>query len=791
MSDQRGFVAELLHRRVPQIIGLYIAATWMTIEIGEWVTERLELSSSLTLYIFIAMAAMLPAVAIIAWNHGARGKDRWVTFEKIAIPVNVVLAAGAVYLVYTGRAADPSPATAAQAPEVITKSLVDETGMPQEFTVAGTGVNRRLIAFFWSTDGGEPWMSYAIPWLLTVDLGRDLRLSATTPYSSGSMREALLNSGYDRAVNEPVALDLQIAKDRRAQLMMVGEHRFEAGQHTLRAVLYNVGSGQQQETVEVTGPSLVPLVGKLADGLAEFIYGDALLTQSSMTDLALTELATPSEQALRLFIDGLNSWFFRNDYDAAIESLEQAVSEDPQFALAYQYIGDFYRLSGKNEEAIKAMETALRFDYKLDSEVRFMLKANTYAARGQVDKAIKVLEMWTEVHPDSFDAYKILSMNYMIVSRIDDAQKAIVKAAELNPGATELFRTRADIERLKGNFDKAIALMREYIAANPDDAEARLALGETLVQTGQFDDAQDVFERVSFIAGKEFEAELAMANAYTLAGDFALADERLDRLVSSEPTDSERVQCGMARIKIDMKQGKIDEGIRELDNFSEMARRTMAPIEYVFTIPGIRAGLLAASGDREGALAALDEVASGLPEQFAGFVDVSRAMVLDSLEDYTAMGEVIERIEAFVQQYDMPMMQPMVDGAKSRILAETGDAKQAVSLADAAYEEARASFLGNDEQVMNAFTVWRASAYRQAGELDTARNILREHLNKAPANADTRLELARVERDAKNVDLAREYLDAVLHQWAEADEDYIDLRRARELAGELGMEVGS
>ena len=787
MTDQRGFVAQLLHRRVPQIIGLYIAATWMTIEIGEWVTERLALSNSVTLYIFIAMASMLPAVAIIAWNHGARGKDRWVAFEKIAIPVNVLLAAGAVYVVYAGRSAEPIP-VAANA-DVVTKSLVDETGQDREFKVANSGVNRRMVAYFWSTEGGDDWVSYAIPWLLTVDLGRDLRLSAGTPYESGTVREALLGSGFDRAVNEPVSLDLQIAKDRRAQLMLVGQHRFEAGQHTLRAVLYDVASGQQQDMVEVSGASLIPLVGELADRLSEFIYGDAILTQSSMTDLALTELATSSEEALRHFIEGMNNWFFENDYELALDNLNKAVAADPQFALAYGYMGDFYRFSGKNDQALKAMETALKFDYKLDSEVRFMLKANSYAVKGQVDKAIKVLEMWTEVHPDSFDAYKILSRNYLLVSRIEDAETAVTKAAELNPGATELFRTRAHIERLKGNSDDAIRLMREYIAANPDDAEARLALGETLLQTGEFDEALEVYERVSFIAGKEYEAELAMAKADTLAGNFSRADDRLDRLMDAGTSDTQRVEIGMARIIVDMKQGRIGDGIQELEDFSDTAKKTMAPVEYIFSMPAMRAGLLAAAGNKDEALTTLDRIAEDLPAPLRGFTDISRAMVLDNLGDYAAMDEVVSRIDEFANQYNMPMLQPMVNGAKSRVLAENGDPDQAILLADKAFEEAKSSFLGTDQQVMNAFTIWRASAYRQADQFDVAREILASHLKRGPSNADARLELVRVERDAGNIDAAREMLEVVLEQWADADDSYVDMRSARAMAEEIELEV--
>ena len=92
MSTEQSFLKKLLNRRVPQIVGLYIAATWMTVEIGEWVTEQLGLSASLVFYLFVVMVALLPAVAVIAWNHGAPGRDQWKRSEQLFLSANAALA---------------------------------------------------------------------------------------------------------------------------------------------------------------------------------------------------------------------------------------------------------------------------------------------------------------------------------------------------------------------------------------------------------------------------------------------------------------------------------------------------------------------------------------------------------------------------------------------------------------------------------------------------------------------------------------------------------------------------
>ncbi|MEM7283797.1 MAG: hypothetical protein AAF438_19450 [Pseudomonadota bacterium] len=55
MSSEATFLDNLFRRRVPQIVGMYVAATWLMIELGDWVTYRFNLPPSLTSYVFVGM----------------------------------------------------------------------------------------------------------------------------------------------------------------------------------------------------------------------------------------------------------------------------------------------------------------------------------------------------------------------------------------------------------------------------------------------------------------------------------------------------------------------------------------------------------------------------------------------------------------------------------------------------------------------------------------------------------------------------------------------------------------
>ena len=90
MTKERSFFDNLMHRRVPQIVGMYIAASWLVIELGDWVTERFNLPTEVTSYVFVAMLVMLPAVVLFAYNHGAPGRDEWTRGERVFIPLNAL-----------------------------------------------------------------------------------------------------------------------------------------------------------------------------------------------------------------------------------------------------------------------------------------------------------------------------------------------------------------------------------------------------------------------------------------------------------------------------------------------------------------------------------------------------------------------------------------------------------------------------------------------------------------------------------------------------------------------------
>ena len=96
-------IKDLLQRRVPQILGIYLATSWAIIEFLDWFINHYSISPHLSEFGLITLASLIPSVLMIAYFHGKPGKDTWTKTEKIGIPVNVAGAMLLLFFLFKGK----------------------------------------------------------------------------------------------------------------------------------------------------------------------------------------------------------------------------------------------------------------------------------------------------------------------------------------------------------------------------------------------------------------------------------------------------------------------------------------------------------------------------------------------------------------------------------------------------------------------------------------------------------------------------------------------------------------
>ena len=74
---KESFIKKLLDRRVPQILGSYLVAATSLVLFVEYLVDKYQFPNHYPMLALFAIIGILPTVIILAYSHGAPGKDAW------------------------------------------------------------------------------------------------------------------------------------------------------------------------------------------------------------------------------------------------------------------------------------------------------------------------------------------------------------------------------------------------------------------------------------------------------------------------------------------------------------------------------------------------------------------------------------------------------------------------------------------------------------------------------------------------------------------------------------------
>jgi serine/threonine protein kinase/Flp pilus assembly protein TadD len=213
-----------------------------------------------------------------------------------------------------------------------------------------------------------------------------------------------------------------------------------------------------------------------------------------MPGARVADLTTDSLEAYNYFLRG------RDEADKLMATeakklLDKAIAIDPTFALAYRYLSkaENYLIDWKarDEALVKAME----YSGKASEKERLYIEA-AYAAgiEKNQEKKRRLLEELTEKYPQEKLAFYELGSQYYELHRNEEAVRTLERVIALDPKFGPAFNITGYSYTMLGDFPKAEAAFRGYIAAQPGDPNPLDSLGEFYVQAGRLDEAAAAFE---------------------------------------------------------------------------------------------------------------------------------------------------------------------------------------------------------------------------------------------------------------------------------------------------------
>ncbi len=256
-------------------------------------------------------------------------------------------------------------------------------------------------------------------------------------------------------------------------------------------------------------------------------------------------------------------------YREAITNIE-ALPDGPTGTLYQAYTGLARLLSaqGRYDEAeVIAQQIAT---LRPDVSAVAILTGDLLRARGRLGEALNAYGQAVQLAPDDALANSRVGDMQLSTGRLAEARAAYELALSVSPTdrnsrlgmARTLTQQQTDQERTarsEADLARARSLLEEVLAANPDDAAAQLALGDTLLAQGEAADAVAAYQSV--LAQQPDNAAVidSLAQALLAAGSPDDALTSYAAAIDAAQSDAERARWQLARASTLRSLGRLDE----------------------------------------------------------------------------------------------------------------------------------------------------------------------------------------------------------------------------------------
>jgi len=264
---------------------------------------------------------------------------------------------------------------------------------------------------------------------------------------------------------------------------------------------------------------------------------------------------TSNLNAYRLYLKGRYEFNRRTQEGVAagIDYFQQAIAEDPSYALAYTGLADCYALQVDYrsirvvEGFVAAKEYARRalalddtlaeahaslawslfiydwdwagaeqeFRRAIDLDPRYATAHQWYAfllaSRAAFGDALVEAHTAIELDPGSISARRSLAWNYYYARRYDQARYHLDRAIEMNPNAEETYRVLGLTLAIEGDVEEAVRVLREAVTMPGSGTYTMATLGFALARAGRKEEATRLLAELEERSEIEYVSPAAFA----------------------------------------------------------------------------------------------------------------------------------------------------------------------------------------------------------------------------------------------------------------------------------------
>jgi TolB-like protein/Tfp pilus assembly protein PilF len=256
---------------------------------------------------------------------------------------------------------------------------------------------------------------------------------------------------------------------------------------------------------------------------------------------------TSSTEAYMLYLKGrsVTRPGDRNSLSAAIHYYEQALRQDPSYALAYSALAlahatlGFFQLVDPKEAYEKAMQYAQKA-LELDDSLPEAHVALSYSLVSGYDfeSQERELKRAIELNPNLAAAHMFLANYYASVSQWKEGLREAEKALELDPLSASTLGSAGTWYLYAGQYEKAIKHLKDAMEMEPTASFWIDNLGLAHIQMGKVEEGLAMVKRAAEMSGTFTQYSGDLAWAYMKAEKLEEVRKLLTELEAEESKDA-------------------------------------------------------------------------------------------------------------------------------------------------------------------------------------------------------------------------------------------------------------
>ncbi|MBI3949046.1 MAG: tetratricopeptide repeat protein [Acidobacteria bacterium] len=335
---------------------------------------------------------------------------------------------------------------------------------------------------------------------------------------------------------------LTAGREQQVDAVLEGTIQRSGEQIRVRVRLLHVQDGAPLWAFECDEHQCADLFA-LQDSISQQVVQALMLKLTGQEREQLVKPYTVNREAYEAYLKGRYFLNVRpaNSIEKALEYFQRAIELDPNYALAYAGVADYYALriwSGlppmeSLEKAKEAAAKALELDDTLAEAHAVM--ASVYGNHWDWPKSLRESERAVELNPSSAGVHQGYAYTLIQMGRADEAVAEMKRAQELDPLNVTISANLGEILLYARRYDEAIDALKKALEMAPNLGYAHYDLALAYEQRKRYDEAIAEHVKVEAIKGSSPPVRAACQEAYVASGIRGFWQKKLQtRLDESE-----------------------------------------------------------------------------------------------------------------------------------------------------------------------------------------------------------------------------------------------------------------